>query len=261
MKLNILLISFLLISFTAQSQDSKFQTGIIVGNHLSFANFDFDTNLDNTPLLRYSAGILTRYKFKTDWKFKGLPWSPPIRKGVWALDIGANAVFTGYDYGVPNLGTYQDQLMIEFPIMLAMWDERSVFIKKKYLKQGKTLYSRIGLKPSILLKNDIEKTVSEGGSFLTEETQFGGFNLMASYSMGLTYNTKKQNTMSFEININAGLIKTTQGTIRYRLDNGNVQTVDFNSYGHYIAMKCIYLLKSDIYRRVPSKIIYSPRLF
>jgi len=207
---------------------------------LSFANFEFDQNLGNSPLLRYSAGVLTRYKLKTDWKFKGLPWSPPI--------------------GLPSLGTYQDQLMIEFPVMLTLWDERSVLISKKWRKQGKTVYSRLGLKPSILIKNDIEKTINEGSSFLTEQSQFGGFNLMACYAVGFIYNTKKQNAMSVEINLNAGFIKTTQGTIRYRLDNGNVQTVDFNSFGHYAAIKCIYLLKSDIYRRVPAKIIHSPRL-
>lgn len=261
MKFNIVLIFLLFLSSIVQSQDSKFQTGIIVGNHFSFANFEFDQNLNNEPLLRYSAGVLTRYKFKTDWKYKGLPWSPPVRKGVWALDLGANAVFTGYDYGLPNLGTYQDQLMIEFPIMLTLWDERSVLIKKKLLRQGKTLYGRIGFKPSILLEKNVDKTINEGSDFLTEQTQFGGFNLMASYSMGMIYNTKKQNSMSLEINFNAGLMKTTQGTIRYRLDNGTVQTVDFNSYGHYIAVKCIYLLKSDIYRRVPTKIIHNPRLF
>jgi hypothetical protein len=260
MKFNIILFLLLFISSTVQSQDSKFQTGIIVGNHFSFANFDYDMNLDNEPLLRYSAGILMRYKFKTDWKFQGLPWSPPVRKGVWALDFGANAVFTGYDYGLPNLGTFQDQLMIEFPVMLALWDERSVLIKKKLLRQGKTLHARIGLKPSILLKNDVEKTINEGSNFLTEQTKFGGFNLMASYGMGMIYNTKKQNSMSLEINFNVGFIKTTQGTIRYRVDNGTIQTVDFNSFGHYIAIKTIYLFKSDIYRRVPSKIIYSPRL-
>ena len=260
MKSRILIGMLLFISSVLQAQDSKFQTGIIVGNHFSFANFDFDMNLDNEPLLRYSAGILTRYKFKTDWQFKGLPWSPPVRKGVWAIDIGANAVFTGYDYGLPNLETFQDQLMIEFPIMVTLWDERSVLVKRKWLKQGKTIHSRIGLKPSVLLKNNIEKTVSEGSDFMTEQTQFGGFNLMASYAVGLIYNNKKQNTMSIEMNFNVGFLRTTQGTIRYRLDNGNIQTVDFNSFGHYAAIKCIYLFKSDIYRRIPTRIIHPPRL-
>ena len=260
MKSKIIICFFILSTSLLQSQDSKFQTGIIVGNHFSFANFDYDINLDNEPLLRYSAGILTRYKFKTGWKFKGLPWSPPIRKGVWALDIGANAVFTGYDYGLSNLGTFQDQLMIEFPVMFTLWDERSVLIKKKWRKQGKTFYGRLGLKPSVLIKNNVDKTINEGTNFLSEQTQFGGFNLIASYGAGIIRTTKKQNSMSLEINFNAGFIKTTQGTISYRLDNGTIQTVNFNSFGHYVAIKTIYLFKSDIYRRIPTRIIHSPRL-
>lgn len=260
MKSKITICFLILAASIVQSQDSKFQTGITVGNHLSFANFEYDTYLDNKPLLGYSAGFLTRYKFKTEWKFKGLPWSPPIRKGVWALDLGINAVFTGYDYGFSDLETSQDQLMIEFPVMVTVWDEKSVLIKKKWLKQGKTIHTRIGLKPSVLLKNDIEKTITKGNSFISEQTQFGGFNLLASYSIGLIYNTKKQNTMSLEMNFNVGLIKTTQGKINYRIDNGDIQTLDFNSFGHYFAIKSIYLFKSDIYRRIPPRVIHSPRL-
>lgn len=258
-KETIILTIFLFGSLIMQGQESKFQLGVNLGNHLSYANFEQNDDLIASPLLRYSAGILGRYKLKTGFKRKGFHWLPPIKKGVIALDFGANVVFTGYDYQLSTLATFQDQIMIEFPLMISSWDERSVLFKKRWQRKGNTVYSRIGLKPSFLIKNNIEKSLESIEGNLKETVDFGGFNLAGSLSFGMMHTTKKHRSMMVELNLNIGFFSTTKGMINYQLANGTRQNLSFSSNGHYIALKTIYLFKSDIYRIVPTRVIYHPR--
>ncbi len=254
----ILLSIFNIVVLSIQAQESKFQVGVNLGNHLSFASFDVNENLKPSPLLRYSAGILARYKLKTGIKRKAFHWIPPTKKGTIALDFGANVVFTGYDYQLSDWNTYQDQIMIEFPLMLVSWDERSVLFKRSWQRKGNTVYSKMGVKPSFLIKKKSEKQLESNAGILREQVEFGGFNLFGALSFGIMHTTKKHRSMMVELNLNLGLFSTTRGVIDYQL-NGISQQLNFSSNGHYIALKTIYLFKSDVYRRIPTRIIYHPR--
>jgi hypothetical protein len=255
----ILLLGFFnIICLSTEAQESKFQLGINLGNHLSFTSFESNDDLKTSPLLRYSAGVLARYKLKTGIKRKAFHWIPPTKKGVFALDFGANLVFTGYDYQLGDLGTYQDQIMVEFSLMLVSWDERSVLFKRSWQRKRNTVYSKIGVKPSFLIKKNSEKELESDVGKLREQVAFGGFNLFGALSFGIMHTTKKHRSMMVELNLNLGLFSTTEGIINYTL-NGSAQQLNFSSNGHYIALKTIYLFKSDIYRRIPTRTIYHPR--
>lgn len=258
---------------TINAQESKFQLGIITGNHFSFSSYEKNLGLKGNPLLRYSAGILARYKLKSGYKRKALYWMPPTKDGVFALDIGANVVFTGYDYQVNavtisktfqtnthQLSTYEEQMMVEFPILLVFWDNRSVLLKRKLQRQGIAFFSRVGVKPSVLFSDNIEKQLETDHIILQELTSFGGFNLFGMFSMGLMKNFKNANSASVEISGNLGIFTTTKGQVTHKNLNTHIQnTQPFSSNGHYLAVKVMYLFKSDIYHRVTPRIIYNPR--
>ncbi len=247
---------------TTFAQESKFQLGINVGNHLSFANYDtYYNDLSGSPLLRYSAGILARYKLKTNIKIKQFNWIPPTKKGTVALDIGANWVKTGYDYSFRGIHAFQEQTQYEFPMMITLWDERSPFLTRKMHRQGNAFYSRVGFKPSVLVNGTVDKTIVGDEGSLSEISSFGGFNLFAAFAIGLLKKSKKDHSTAVELTGNFGLFRTTEGTITYQAFNQPTERFDFNSRGHYIALKAIYLLKSDIYIRQPAKVIYHPRYF
>ncbi len=263
-----LIICSLLFFSKMKAQESKFQLGIITGNHFSFSSYEKDLGLTGNPLLRYSAGILARYKLKSGYKRKSFKWIPPTKDGVFSLDIGANVVFTGYDYNVNavttykiyQLSTYEEQIMVEFPVLLVFWDNRSVLLKRKLQRQGVALFSRIGVKPSVLFSENIEKQLETEHLSLQEFTSFGGFNLFGMYSMGLIKTFKNKNSASVEISGNLGILTTTKGQITHKNLNNNIQkTQPFSSNGHYLAVKAIYLFRSDIYNRVTPRIIYNPR--
>jgi len=176
------------------------------------------------------------------------------------LDFGCNAVFTGYDYHYDLLGTYQNQITFEFPIMLTMWDNKSVVISRKWRRKKLNLHSRIGFKPSILLENQLERSISNDEANISEEVQFGGFNLFVSYSNGIMKTLKNGNTMALELNINVGMFTTTKGTITYRdVTTNTIQRNELASNGHYVALKVLYLFQTDLVKTFPAPIINNTR--
>lgn len=257
----ILFIIFLFICTISKAQNDKLHLGVEVGNHLSFTYFDGNGNINGNLLLRYSAGVLARYKFKTGFK---IPRSSitfiPVRDGIWSLDVGVNAVFTGYDYNYDLIGTYQDQLAFEFPILFTFWDNRSVLLSRKWRRKKLNWHSRIGIKPSILLENQYDRSVSNDVARIDETVQFGGFNLAVSYGNGIMKTLKNGNMMMLELQFNIGILRTTFGQITYRdLINNTTQQNEIIGKGHYVALKVLYLFKTNFVKTYPAPIIHSPR--
>jgi len=61
---------FLCFCYNGNAQNGKLQLGFETGNHLAYSSYFGNGNVNGNLLLRYSAGILARYKFKTGFKVK-----------------------------------------------------------------------------------------------------------------------------------------------------------------------------------------------
>lgn len=243
------------------AQQPKYQVGIRTGNHFSFAEFEDSDILKNQALLRYSAGILVRIKLKDHYRGRPLPWVPMVRDGVFALDLGLNVVFKGYDYQVNALKNYQNQLSLELPLLITFWDAKDIFISRKWKRKKLTTFARMGLKPAFLLKRNIEEHVQNTEDSVIEEAEIGGFNLFSMVTFGIIKQRKNGGSMAVELSGNAGMFQTTKGTIDYEnLKTGKTLEHRFSSHGHYISVNVLYFFgERTIGKEIIPPVIYSPR--
>lgn len=258
---NICTFILLLILQHCCAQQAKYQWGIRTGNHFSFAEFDEFNDLKNSALLRYSAGTVLRIKLKDHYRGKPLPWVPMVRDGVFALDVGMNVVFKGYDYQIHSLKNYQDQLSIEMPILISFWDNKDRFISRKWRRNKMTIFSRMGLKPALLLQQEVTTTIENTTEKLIETANNGGFNLFSTVSIGIIKQRKNGGSMSIELSGNVGWFATTSGVIDYENFQTNANTQHyFSSHGHYASVNVLYFFGERRFgKEIEHPIIYSPR--
>jgi len=254
-----LVITLILGCLNAQAPD--FQWGIQSGNHLSLPAGTDSEVFKGKSLLRYSIGVMARRVLKRGMKANIVA---PLRRGVLALDFGVNMVFKGYNYQFKDFETYTDQVEFEFPILLVLYDERNVFVPRKWYRKGLSTYTRMGLIPSYLPQKKVEKTLTLANETLTENTVAGGFNILMTIRGGILQNHKNGNSTSLELGGNVSFISKTNGQLVHKDANGQVLDEGlFFSTGTYISLNLVYLFQVKKprrhYNRKPPPIIYNPR--
>jgi hypothetical protein len=66
--------------------------------------------------------------------------------------------------------------------------------------------------------------------------------------------------MMLELQFNIGVLRTTSGQIIYRdFINNTTQQNEMIGNGHYVALKALYLFKTNFINTYPAPIIHSPR--
>ena len=243
------------------AQAPDFQWGIQSGNHLSLPAGTDSEAFKGKSLLRYSIGVMARRVLKRGMKANIIA---PLRRGVIALDLGINMVFKGYNYQFNDFETYTDQVEFEFPILLILYDERNIFVPRKWYRKGLSTYSRMGIIPSYLPRRKLEKTLRLDNETLIENTVAGGFDILMTVRGGLLQNHKNGNSTALELGGNVSFISKTKGQLVHQDANGQVLDEGlFFSTGTYISLNLVYLfqVKKPGRRslRRPPPIIYNPR--
>ncbi len=236
--------------------------GVQAGNTLSLPRGIGSEIFKDGVLLRSSLGIIGRKRIADNLKARLIA---PMLKGVIELDYGMNVVFTGFDYRFGNTNSSDDQISLEFPLLINLFDERNIFISRRALRKGINTFVRMGLIPSVTLPEQYENTILNNEETVVESLRVRPFNLLGSYSIGLMRRFKSGNVALFEISANVGILPKIEGDITYRSAVGpSNEKVFYQDNGSYVAMNVIYFWKRRQRSRRPNParlppIIYHPR--
>lgn len=251
---------FYCIALACNGQVPKFQAGVATGNLLTIANAGFDENLSSGNLIRYKAGVLFRTRLKE--KFKLPKPFPQPKKGVIALDYGIGFVANGYSYQYRGLEHFRDQLAIEVPLLLVLYDKSDFWMSRKNRRKGLATFARMGFRFSYLIHGQAAYLISNDQARLQEQGEYGGFNFYWSVGGGLLRTTKSGRTCSVSISGNIGWIRQTNLMLNYEDHAGRREEVNFTSNNSYLDIEAIYLFSRPTpfsnLGKTP-KVIYNPR--
>ncbi|MEO1628962.1 MAG: hypothetical protein AAFV25_27695, partial [Bacteroidota bacterium] len=186
----------------AQAPDH--QIGLQVGNNLSLPNARASSLFQEQFLLRYSIGVLGRRKLKKGFDFDFMNHR---NKGAIAIDYGLQVIFKGYNYRFGQISSFTDQIRLEIPLHLALYNERNVFLPRKWWRKGIAAYSRLGFKLELSKRQEHRKTSRRGSERVDEHMLQKPLNVLWSMSIGLLQNFKNGRSTSFEISGNLGLLR------------------------------------------------------
>lgn len=244
---------------TAQTRSNTF--GIQLGNQVSLPAVGNAEEFDGQLLLRYSFGFLGRTILNDHLKLRFIA---DMRKGVMAFDYGLQFVLNGYQYQLGEIATTTEQFSMEIPLLIALYDERNIFLPRKLTRKGITTFARMGFKPTFSLQAAKDKEIVRANEILREEVDTQFFNLLWSFAAGIVQNRKNGNTTFFEIGVNLGLLQRNKGQVEY-IDNGSrsSESFSFANSGSYVSANMIYLFKFRPWRvndkRPLPPVIYNPR--
>lgn len=254
---------FLMILITsklaAQTGSSTF--GIQLGNQVSLPAVGNAEEFDGQLLLRYSFGFLGRTILNDHLKLRFIA---DVRKGVMAFDYGLQFVLNGYQYQLGEIATTTEQFSMEIPLLIALYDERNVFLPRKMTRKGITTFTRLGFKPTFSLQAAKNKEIVRANETLREEVNTQFFNLLWSFAAGIVQNRKNGNTTFFEIGVNLGLLQRNKGQVEYmNTSSSSSASFSFANSGSYVSANMIYLFKFSPWRAKDKRplppVIYNPR--
>ncbi len=244
---------------TAQTGSSTF--GIQLGNQVSLPAVGNAEEFDGQLLLRYSFGFLGRTILNDHLKLRFIA---DVRKGVMAFDYGLQFVLNGYQYQLGEMAATTEQFSLEIPLLIALYDERNIFLPRKLTRRGITTFARMGFKPTISLQAAKNKEITRANEIIREEVDTRFFNLLWSFAAGIVQNRKNGNTTFFEIGANLGLLRRNTGQVEY-INNSTAtsESYSFANSGSYVSANMIYLFKFKPWRsndkRPLPPVIYNPR--
>lgn len=246
-------------SLAAQTGTSTF--GIQLGNQVSLPAVGSAEQFEGQLLLRYSFGFLGRTILNDHLKLRFIA---DVRKGVMAFDYGLQFVLNGYQYQLGEIATTTEQLSLEVPLLITLYDERNVFLPRKLTRKGITTFARLGFKPTFSLQAAKDKEITQDNETLREEVDTRLFNLLWSFGAGILQNHKNGNTTFYEIGVNLGLLRRNKGQVEYiDISSSSSESYSFANSGSYVSANMIYLFKFKPWRandkRPLPPVIYNPR--
>ena len=248
-------------SQTLSAQKSKQRFGIQTGNLWAVPTSSESDVFKTGGILRYSIGFFFRKKVNPKFRLDKI-FLASTRHGVLEFDYGLTFVFKGYEYQFNSLGNTNEQLAVEVPLLMVIYDNANVFIPRKWRRKGLTTYGRMGIKPSYLINSPNIQEISQANERLTEIHESDRFNVFAQLGFGLIQNNKTGTTSSIEIGANIGFLANSKSELTYRNNStGSVQEDVITSNGTYFDIKVLYVVAPPKEKSggTPPPVIYNPR--